>query len=374
MGASCSAEGGRCCKRDELSQENPTEDQSPVSAWAEEKVEHHTVDAPHLAEKVIVTKPDLGVDSPTTAPSDLDRQSPCLSARSCESSLEAFKSLRADLAQSCGDGPDWLEIWDKRRLKLDEFLDEPYPPKDWIGIECHREKDSYDGSMYSKYIDGEHSIQIRCDLILPGTVIDHFEGLMEPDLASLVCPSNFSHSAMQRSPDIPGNFLMHFVIKPPGLPSRFNRDIVMHRQVYRYKQGFAAVDYSPKCLPGNPCQCSSCHAYFSGGGWRNGLPGVDIPKCTCLGRDAQFSGYYIEKHERGVRWRTIQIIELTTPRWFPVPRSWYAVASLQVARTTLTGFTRARQDPSTEALYRKRTLQHSSNYQKAWWNAQENAS
>jgi len=283
------------------------------------------------------------------------------------SAAAAFLMLRADLASACGDGPSWLKTFEHARVHLQTRLEESYPPRGWYSVQCHETTCGFQGSMTATYSVKEHSVEIRSDLVMPGSVADHFEGLMEPDLAPIIASGHFAAASMQRSADIPGNMLCHLVFRLPTLPSRWNRDIVLHRQVFRFNDGFAAVEYSPKCFPCDQSACKICEAYFKGGRWRDGLPGVDIPKCKSFGRDAQFGGYYIEPHEKGVRWRNVQTVEITAPRWLPVPSSWYTASAVLIAKETLKAFARARLDPATKQLYAQRVQENQINYQSAWY-------
>lgn len=194
---------------------------------------------------------------------------------------------------------------------------------------------------------------------------------MEIDLSSKVCPQIYGASTQHHS-EIPGNFLFHIVVKPPKLPRRFNRDIVLHRQVVRFGAGVIGVEYAPKCFPVPSGHiCSVCRQYFHGGEWVKGLPGVKLPPCHTSGRDAQFAGYAIEPGvvdgREGVWWRNCQVVEHSLPSWVPVPKSWYCWVAATILRHTLREFLAARADSANQTWYSQRVAARPGWYHEDWY-------
>lgn len=267
----------------------------------------------------------------------------------------------------------WLEAWGRALDIVTVKLRSQYPPceKDWHSFPCTQADDGMSGTIHVYWVPGDRAVQIRSELFIPGPFTHHFEGLVELDLASEVCPHLYGPSTQHNS-TIPGNFLFHLVVKPPKLPRRLWRDIVLHRQLIRWGTGVAGVEYSPKCFPVcSAHKCALCRNYFAGGEWHSGLPGVPLPPCIVSGRDAQYAGYTIEhgvlNGEEGVWWRNCQIVEHSLPSWVPVPKTWYCWVAAFILRRTLREFAAARRDGANQNRYAQRVAARPSWYNVAWY-------
>lgn len=247
---------------------------------------------------------------------------------------------------------------------------EPAQPCEWTIFQMTpAEDDGIQGAIYCRYLPGLHGVEIRSELILPGRFPDHYEGLMETDVGAQVCPACYDKGHQWRS-TVPGNFLFSLVIKPPLLPRLWWRDILLHRQVVNFGNGIYAVEYSPKCLRTDGCP--RCNAYFRGGEWLLGMPGIKLPKCSVSGRESQFGGYFVEPASLpdgspGVRWRNVQVAEIHLPKWAPVAKSWYVWAGAFILRRTLREFGRARAGGAFEKGFKQRAAEWPSWYKDEWY-------
>mmetsp|Transcript_22881 Transcript_22881/g.52406 ORF Transcript_22881/g.52406 Transcript_22881/m.52406 type:complete len:430 (+) Transcript_22881:73-1362(+) len=281
----------------------------------------------------------------------------------------------------------WLDPWGQTVDAIAEHVLEPaFPPSEeprqgeppgsgkWSVFHLtEKEDEGLRGELYSRYLPKLHGIELRGEMIMPGKYSEHFEGAMEVDLASEVCPTCYA-GGERWSASIPGNFLFHLIVKLPKLPKFWCRDVVIHRQVFTYGKGLAFVEYSPKCFFYNRdgCSggvCSRCNTYYHGGNWRNGIPGVAFPKCAVSGRDSAIGAYYFEActladGTPAVRFRSCQIADANTPKWLPVPQSWYPWAAAFICRRTLREFARARKHGN--EVYERRVKERPDWYKPEW--------
>lgn len=290
----------------------------------------------------------------------------------------SLMNLRAHVAwaewQQLSDGEDlqvleqltelplqWIQGWGSAYDYCYGQVSSDFPPTGagWVRTQCSPEDDGFSGEIYSTYISELHSVEIRSDLLMTASFQSQYEGLMEPDLGAKVLPHIFL-DAQRTEQNMPGNFLLHLVVKLPLLPkwisSRWCRDIVLHRQVIQCGSGVAGLEYSPKCAFKESCHCPACTCYFQGG--TSVGTGFEIPPCKVSGRDAQWGIYWVEPKVIGgkefVRYRNFQSVEIMLPRWVPVPKSWFTTAAAFILRRTLREFCLARQDPSNDEVYRQR--------------------
>lgn len=315
-----------------------------------------------------------------------------------------FKGLRATfgaeglaarlerLAEPTGVPIRWMEAWGPVFEELWETLTVgAIPPPDtpragetsncpgWTVFPLNPEEDAgIEGAIYARYLPSMHAVEIRSELIIPGTFKDHFVGLAEVDLSATLATSVFAEGEGWRG-TIPGNVLYWLVAKPPMFSSKvFWRDIVMHRQLVRHGKGVAAVEYSPTAFrraslnPASPAK-DRAQCYIRGGGWKDGLPGVGIPKCKVSGRDSAIGGSYITpiEHADGsqfVCFRNCQIAEVHFPQWFPMPQKWYGIAAGLIQRSCMREFTLAttRSDSIARQEYEKRAALRPSWYRQEW--------
>mmetsp|Transcript_50136 Transcript_50136/g.119341 ORF Transcript_50136/g.119341 Transcript_50136/m.119341 type:complete len:426 (-) Transcript_50136:73-1350(-) len=279
----------------------------------------------------------------------------------------------------CTEPLQWLAPWGFALDQLSDAIVEPkYPPADtprpnepagsgkWSVFHLNEKEDEgMRGEIYARYLPKAHGVEMRANMVMPGRFCEHFEGVLEVDLAPQVCPTCFA-DAKQWNASIPGNFLFHLIVKLPKLPKMWWRDILIHRQVFNTQTGVLVVEYSPKGKQGDG---STSKAYYNGGAWSKGLPGVVLPKCHVSGRDSQIGGYSyepckLEDGSQGVRFRSCQIVDATTPRWLPVPQSWYPWAAAFICRRTLGEFARARR--ANHDVYERRAQERPAVYKPEW--------